>query len=166
MSNVDERLHEVSLVDPGEILRADPVPSAIHCCLATAFWWHRVNTMHSLPLGSLVVWNIIFLPSLYSGDQEALRAIPGLRDFLFIEPMFRHEGKAVAKLHLGVHARTHMVDCLEAMSGELLNRHEGYMISARSTFLVMLVHLARSWTQQPDSDHPSQQSQRTTPGDG
>jgi AraC-like DNA-binding protein len=136
--------HEVSLVARGETRRgrAQRYPLLPGDCFLVAPGEHHAF----IAPRSLVVWNIIFLPSLYQADQEALRLIPGLCEFLFIEPMFRHEGRAATKLHLEVRARAPMVSFLELMATELTTRQEGWMISARAHFLAMLVHVARSWT--------------------
>lgn len=97
---------------------------------------------------NLVVWNILFLPSLFAQEGEGLRAIPGLAQFLFVEPLFRHEGQSLAKLHLSVADRDHVLQLLRSIAAELSGRHDGWRVAARAQFLVFLVNLARAWTRQ------------------
>lgn len=100
----------------------------------------------------LVVWNLLFLPELLGDERERLRAVPGLRDFLFIEPLLRHQGRAVAKLHLGVEQRARVLACLEAMHVETREKADGWPVAARAAFLALLVHLARAWTRRASGD--------------
>jgi AraC family L-rhamnose operon transcriptional activator RhaR len=94
----------------------------------------------------LVVWNLLFLPELVASERARLDAVPGLAEFLFIEPLFRHEGSAMPKLHLGVEQRARALACLEAIKGECARRADGYVVAARAHFLVLLIELARAWS--------------------
>ncbi len=100
---------------------------------------------------NLVVWNIIFEPRVFGSEADALRSIPGLAEFLFVEPLFRHEGRTMAKVHLGVGEREGVLACLQGASGELKQRLDGFRVAARAQFLHLLVLLARAWRRQ----HPS-----------
>ncbi len=96
----------------------------------------------------LVVWNILFLPGIFGGDATGLRAVPGLAEFLFVEPLFRHEGRTMAKLHLGVGEREEVLGCLQAIAGEFAAAQDGWQTVVRARFLVLLVSLARAWSRQ------------------
>jgi AraC-like DNA-binding protein len=94
----------------------------------------------------IYVWNILFLPELFASERERLRAIPGLAEFLFIEPLFRHEGTAGAKLHLDVPARGRVLACLQAILAEHTAQGDGWKVAARAHFLTLLVELGRAWS--------------------
>ena len=152
---------EVSLVAPGQTRkgraqRYDLFPGD---CFLIAPGEHHAFIAPK----ALVVWNILFLPSVYSPEQEALRAIPGLAEFLFIEPMFRHEGRAVAKLHLGVQERARMVGCLESIRTEMAAAEDGWVSAARAHFITMLIHLARTWKRQQAAPRGRAQPQAGAP---
>jgi AraC-like DNA-binding protein/quercetin dioxygenase-like cupin family protein len=94
---------------------------------------------------NLVVYNLLFLPELLAGDHQALREIPGLADFLFLEPLFRRETSGDAKLHLAVGERGAVQACLDDLVGEFARREAGFVVAARARFLSLLVLLARAW---------------------
>jgi AraC-like DNA-binding protein len=93
----------------------------------------------------LVVWNIIFLPELIGDQRQRLDRLPGFTEFLFLEPLFRHEAGGMLKLHLGVEARARVLAALNAMLLESGKRADGYAVAARAQFLVLMVELARAW---------------------
>ncbi len=98
----------------------------------------------------LVVYNIIFTPELLVGEGRWLASVPGLDDFLFLEPLFRREAEHAPKLHLDVGERTAALACIEAMERETATCQPGYELAARARLLELLVHLGRAWSRSQD----------------
>ncbi len=96
----------------------------------------------------LVVYNILFLPELIASERTRLETIAGLSDFLFVEPMFRHEAEGVPKMHLDVDERARVLSSLDAIVEELAQGADGFDVMARARFLTLLVQLARAWHRQ------------------
>jgi len=103
---------------------------------------------------SLVVYNILFTPELIAGEGRWLAGVPGLADFLFLEPLFRREAEHAPKLHLDVGERAAALACIEAMERETTDRSPGYELAARARLLELLVHLGRAWSR-AGADRPA-----------
>ena len=144
--------HEVGLSGPGlDPARRRRYPLLPGDCFLVAPGEHHAFT----EARGLVVWNILYLPAIFGADAAALRGIPSLREFLFVEPLFRHENRTMAKLHLGVDERAGVLANLQACLRESSDQQDGWKTVTRARFLVLLVALARAWSHQ-----------RTTPGSG
>ena len=91
----------------------------------------------------LEVFNILFLPSVFGADAQALCSLPGLLDFLIIEPLFRDEDKFSHKLHLNATQSRWMHDQLGSIEKELDKKRQGYQLYAKSLFIESLVKLGR-----------------------
>lgn len=91
------------------------------------------------------VWNIMFAPEMLRPDAAALRAVPGVSDLLFVEPMFRRENRLAARLRLLPGERGTVLTTAAALAGELDAAHDGFALAARGLFLHLLVQLGRAW---------------------
>ena len=97
----------------------------------------------------LLVYNIIFQPGLFASDAAALCAMPGLVNFLIIEPLFREEDHFSQKLHLTPSQSTVVQEHLDQIIRELKLERPGFRLCAKSVLMEMLVRIGR-YTQQVD----------------
>ena len=91
----------------------------------------------------LVVYNILFQPNLFGDDAVALCAMPGLINFLIIEPLFREEDKFSQKLHLTPSQATVVQEHLDQIIKELEQGQPGFRLCAKSLLMEMLVRIGR-----------------------
>jgi AraC-like DNA-binding protein len=91
------------------------------------------------------VWNILFSPEMLQPDAAALRAVPGVGDLLFVEPLFRRESRLVTRLRLLPGERSAVLATTVALADELDSARDGFVVAARGLFLHLLVQLGRAW---------------------
>jgi AraC-like DNA-binding protein len=91
------------------------------------------------------VWNIMFAPEMLLPDAAALRAVPGVGDLLFVEPLFRRESRPPARLRLLPDERAPILAAAAALAGELEAARDGFALAVRGLFLHLLVQLGRAW---------------------
>ena len=94
---------------------------------------------------SFSVWNIMFAPEMLRPDAAALRAVPGVGDLLFVEPLFRRESRLTTRLRLLPGERGAVLATAAALAGELEGARDGFALAARGLFLHLLVQLGRAW---------------------
>ena len=94
------------------------------------------------------VWNIMFTPAMLQADAASLRAVPGVGDLLFVEPLFRRESRAGVRLRLRLlpAERSAIVAAAAALAEELEAGRPGYALALRGLFLHLLVLFGRAWT--------------------
>jgi AraC family L-rhamnose operon regulatory protein RhaS len=91
------------------------------------------------------VWNIMFAPEMLRPDAAALRAVPGVGDLLFVEPVFRRESRLDPRLRLLPGERAAIQATTAALAEELDAARDGFAIAARGLFLHLLVQFGRAW---------------------
>ena len=96
----------------------------------------------------LTVYNIIFQSEIFGDAAAALSSMPGLIDFLIMEPLFREEDQFKRKLHLAPQQARYVQEQLDQIISELRNAELGYQLSAKSLFIQLLVKLGRFFSEQ------------------
>ena len=99
----------------------------------------------------LVVYNIIFQAEIFGDAAAALSSMPGLIDFLIMEPLFREEDQFKRKLHLAPQQARSVQEQLQQIICELTQKELGYQLSAKSLFIQLLVQLGRYFSAQKGS---------------
>ena len=94
---------------------------------------------------SFSVWNIMFSPDMLRPDAATLRAVPGVSDLIFVEPLFRRESRLPIRLRLLPGERSAVLATTAALADELNTARDGFAVAARGLFLHLLVQLGRTW---------------------
>ena len=102
---------------------------------------------------NLVVYNVIFQPRLFGTDAVALCQLPGLINFLIIEPLFREEDHFSQKLHLTPSQASVVKEHLDQIMREMELERPGYRLCSKSVLIEMLVRIGR-YTEQIESGDP------------
>ncbi len=103
----------------------------------------------------LEVYNIIFTPEIFGPETAELCSLPGLMDFLILEPLFREEDQFAQKLHLSPAQSRNIQEHLDQIIQESNDKKQGYKLCAKSVFIEMLVMLGRYFqSQMDDADQP------------
>lgn len=101
----------------------------------------------------LEVYNIIFKPEVFGDEAASLCALPGLIDFLLLEPLFREEDAFAHKLHLKQTQARQIQSYLDTIISEQRDQPQGHVLRMRAQFIEMLVMLARCFSaRQEDAD--------------
>jgi AraC family L-rhamnose operon transcriptional activator RhaR/AraC family L-rhamnose operon regulatory protein RhaS len=98
----------------------------------------------------LVVYNILFTATLLERSAPRLKAVPGLADLLFTEPLFRREGGRRPRLRLDPTTLAGCVTTCAQIEHEAARRLPGYELAAQGLLDHLLVQLARAWQQAGD----------------
>jgi AraC-like DNA-binding protein len=106
---------------------------------------------HFLSNRVLGVYNIIFYPEVLEPDETALLAVPGFSQLFSIEPLFRQETSFRYKLHLGVSQQKRFLLLCDELIAELAAKEPGYIVSARASFLRLVVFLSRCYSSTIDT---------------
>ena len=151
----DHTFHEVVLVERGRIEheieqlgvgRRRVRLGAGECILIAPGERHRYGRSERC-----AVWNLIFVPGLLLPIMPHLASLPGLVEFLFLEPLFRAEGRGFPVLRLDDPTRDQVTTQLAGILRELREAGPGWRLAALSHLLAILVALGRA---KAGSDQP------------
>jgi len=109
----------------------------------------------------LEIYNLLFSPELLIDDLPILRRVPGLFDFMVVEPTFRRESGFGFKLRLAPVLRERLERCLRRLERELEQEAPGYEAAAKGLLLEILVLVGRAYAGMPLSTSTDLTAKRT-----
>jgi AraC-like DNA-binding protein/quercetin dioxygenase-like cupin family protein len=119
------------------------------------------DRVHAYRVGSqdkLVVYNILFTPSLLKAELEAISSFGSFVDFFYVEPFLRNEVHFNTRLTLLPKQQLEMRGMLERLKSEHNDKNLGYQLLIKTIMIELFVFLSRCYSLLSDSVHPKRQA--------
>lgn len=112
----------------------------------------QVHSYRSLTNDSLLVYNLLFQPSLLSAEWELLRQVTPFVDFYYVEPFLRNTVRFKSHLKLEPTEQIEMKSLILRLILEYKEKKLGYQILCKTILIEIFVFLSRCYermTRQP-----------------
>ncbi|WP_127579885.1 AraC family transcriptional regulator [Paenibacillus koleovorans] len=93
----------------------------------------------------LLVYNVLFQPSVLAAELELLSKVNAFVDFFYLEPFNRKYANFSSQLNLKYEEQAEMSLRLERMLKEFSAKRSGYQLVIKTILLDMLIMLSRTW---------------------
>jgi AraC-like DNA-binding protein len=107
------------------------------------------DRVHAYRVGSqdrLVVYNILFTPSLLKAELEAISSFGSFVDFFYVEPFLRNEVHFNTRLTLLPKQQLEMKGMLERLKSEHNDKNLGYQLLIKTIMIELFVFLSRCYS--------------------
>jgi AraC family L-rhamnose operon regulatory protein RhaS len=94
---------------------------------------------------SLLVYNILFVPSLLRTEIEALSAVDSFMDFFYVEPFLRSTARFQPHLKLQLDDQMEIRSLLDRIHLEFRAKQSGYRILTKTRLIELFVFLSRCY---------------------
>lgn len=95
----------------------------------------------------LIVYNILFAPSILSHELQSLSNVTSFVDFFYVEPFLRQSVHFQSHLKLNPHQRIEMKQLLDRILSEYTEKMLGYRLLVKTRLIEMFVFLSRCYDQ-------------------
>jgi len=122
------------------------------------------NVEHAYRVGPeerLIIYNVLFIPSLLKAELDTLLAVTPFVDFFYVEPLLRNDVRFNTRLTLQRKQQIQMRVSLDRLILEQKNKALGYQILIKTEMIQLFVFLSRCY-QQMDFPTKTQTSDEKT----